>query len=259
MKKQDFIEKFRIFLDTLQEKICINSEWKIKGFIDSDKQIFSLSNDTKVISKILEIHIFPYILDFAKQNNFDIILPNHQNYYPDLSFIAKQDSIIKFAVDLKTTYRNENNPILCNGFTLGSHGEYFKNRESNKNIQFPYKEYLGHFCLGVIYDRVLVDELKRYKLKDLDIIQSVIKNLTLFFVEKYKIASDSSGSGNTANIGSIKNIDDILNERGVFADLGEDIFDDYWINYGQIHITDSNGNVKKMTKLKEYLAYRGKQ
>ena len=111
----------------------------------------------------------------------------------------------------------------------------------------------------ISFDTVLVDELKRYKLKDLDIIQSVIKNLTLFFVEKYKIASDSSGSGNTANIGSIKNIDDILNERGVFADLGEDIFDDYWINYGQIHITDSNGNVKKMTKLKEYLAYRGKQ
>lgn len=110
----------------------------------------------------------------------------------------------------------------------------------------------------MIYDRVFVDELKCYELKDLDKIQSVIKNLTLFFVEKYKIVSDSSGSGNTANIGSIKNIDDILNERGIFAPLGEEIFDDYWINYGQINIIDSKGNVKKMTKLKEYLAYRGK-
>ena len=103
-----------------------------------------------------------------------------------------------------------------------------------------------------------IDELQRYELQDLNTIQSVIKNLTLFFVEKYKIASDSSGSGNTANIGSIKNIDDIVNERGVFAELGENIFDDYWINYGQINITDSKGNVKKITKLSEYLAYRGK-
>ena len=101
MTKQNFIQKFRIFLDILQEKICLDSSWKIKGFIDVDKKIFSLSNDTKVISKILEIHIFPYILDFAKHNNFDIILPNHQNYYPDLSFVFKQDSKIKFAIDLK--------------------------------------------------------------------------------------------------------------------------------------------------------------
>ncbi len=78
------------------------------------------------------------------------------------------------------------------------------------------------------------------------------------FVEKYKIASDCSGSGNTANIGSIKNIDDILNEKGVFADLGESLFDDYWINYGKITITDSQGKTKNITKLSEYLTYRGK-
>lgn len=73
---------------------------------------------------------------------------------------------------------------LCNGFTLGSHGEYFKNRESNKNIQFPYKQYQGHFCLGVIYDRVMINEFMRYGINDLKKIPSVIQNLTLFFVEK---------------------------------------------------------------------------
>lgn len=259
MNKKAFIESFRDFLSNLESKICQpNHQWKIKGFIDSDTHIFSLSNDTKVISKILEIHIFPYILEFAKTHHFNVVLPYHQNYYPDLSFVFQKDSTIKYAIDLKTTYRNENNPKLCNGFTLGSHGEYFKNRESNKNIQFPYKDYLGHFCLGVIYDRVKIDELKRYKLDNLGKIQSVIQNLTLFFVEKYKIASDCSGSGNTANIGSIKNIDDILNEKGVFADLGESLFDDYWINYGKITITDSQGKTKNITKLSEYLTYRGK-
>lgn len=259
MNKQEFKEKFRGFLSDLNHKLCKDSEWKIKGFIDNDKTIFSLSNDTKLISKILEIHIFPFIVDFAQQNHFDIILPTHQNYYPDFSFVSQRDSRIKFAVDLKTTYRDRAKPDLCNGFTLGSHKGYFRNRESNKNIQFPYKEYLGHFCLGVIYDRVIVDELQKYALDDLQTIQSVIKNLVLFFVEKYKIASDTRGSWNTANIGSIKNINDIINENGMFAKLGEEIFDDYWINYGQINITDSKGNVKQITKLAQYLEYRGRR
>ncbi len=101
-------------------------------------------------------------------------------------------------------------------------------------------------------------ELQRYTLQDLKTIQPDIKNLDLFLAEKYKIVSDSSSSGNTLNIASIKNINDILNEKGIFAGLGEEIFDDYWINYGQISIADVKGNIKKITKLKEYLAYRGK-
>nr|WP_330216919.1 type II restriction endonuclease [Helicobacter pylori] len=40
---------------------------------------------------------------------------------------------------------------FCNGFTLGSHGEYFRNRTSTKNIQFPYSHYLAHTCLGILY------------------------------------------------------------------------------------------------------------
>lgn len=68
MNKLEFKEKFRNFLNTLDNKLCENAEWKIKGFIDSDKTIFTLSNDTKIISKILEIHLFPYILDFAKNS-----------------------------------------------------------------------------------------------------------------------------------------------------------------------------------------------
>ncbi len=79
MNKKAFIESFRDFLSNLESKICQpNHQWKIKGFIDSDTHIFSLSNDTKVISKILEIHIFPYILEFAKTHHFNVVLPYHQ-------------------------------------------------------------------------------------------------------------------------------------------------------------------------------------
>ncbi|OQY43144.1 MAG: type II deoxyribonuclease, partial [Anaerolineaceae bacterium 4572_78] len=36
-------------------------QWTIKGFIDTYKNIYTISNDTKIVSKILEIHLFPKI------------------------------------------------------------------------------------------------------------------------------------------------------------------------------------------------------
>ena len=48
---------------------------------------------------------------------------------------------------------------------------------------------------------------------------------------KWKIASDRAGSGNTRNIGGIVEIDNLVAGKGPFSDLGEDVFDDYWMNY----------------------------
>ena len=63
---------------------------------------------------------------------FSAQLAAYQNWYPDFTFIKRDNPNIKFAVDLKTTYRDEDYPGFCNGFTLGSHGEYFINRTSAK-------------------------------------------------------------------------------------------------------------------------------
>lgn len=195
------------FVHSIKDSISdSNGQWTIKGFIDIFQNVYTISSDTKIISKILEIHLFPQLLEFAKNIGYKIVLTNHQNYYPDISFVKEDDETIKFAVDLKTTYRNSLKPHLCNGFTLGSHGEYFTNRKSNKNIQFPYALYGGHFCLGIIYDRadaVDVDEAKIHTIDKLCSITSVVKNFDFFAVEKWKIASDKSGSGNTANIGHL--------------------------------------------------------
>jgi aminoglycoside/choline kinase family phosphotransferase len=257
--KLDFKKKLSKFVLTLESQVSTDDkQWTIKGFIDVFQNIYTISTDTKIVSKILEIHLFSHFLEFAKTNNYKIVLTEHQNYYPDLSFVDAEMESIKFAVDLKTTYRLPEKQDFCNGFTLGSHGEYFINRNSTKNIQFPYCEYLGHFCLGVIYSRNQVDETKLHQLNELKSITSVIKDLQFFVREKWEIASDSSGSGNTANIGSIKKIEDILSGNGIFKNLGEEMFDDFWINYGKITITEKDGKLRKITKLKDFLEYRGK-
>ncbi len=257
-------EKFRIalkaFANSLKVYLAQNDEWTIKGFIDIFKNVYTISTDTKIVSKVLELHIFPLFLDFATKNNFILELATHQNWYPDLTFISKDNPEIKFAVDLKTTYRSEAHDDFCNGFTLGSHGKYFINRESTKNIQYPYNSYVGHFCLGIIYSRVFIEkseETKKYSVAEIEQMPSVIKNFTFFAEEKWKIASDKGGSGNTANIGSIQNIEDILNGNGVFAKAGEAVFDDYWANFGKLQVPDGKGKFKKLSSFAEFLAYKG--
>ena len=116
--------------------------------------------------------------------------------------------------------------------TLGAFTGYFRERESLKNITHPYNEYKAHIVLGVIYDTVTgIDERKTYTLEQLNEIVSVIKNFQFFVQEKWKIAIDRPGSGNTKNIGSVSKIQDLIEGNGTFSKLGEDVFNDYWMYY----------------------------
>ena len=257
-EKEKFKTNLKTFVLELAEHVSTEDKhWAVKGFIDVFRNIYTISADTKIVSKILEIHLFPKILEFAQKHQFKLVLTDHQNYYPVISFVSEANPDLKFAVDLKTTYRLEDKPEFCNGFTLGSHGEHFINRQSRKNIQFPYSEYAGHFCLGAIYSRAVSDKLAEVRVRqigELRSIVSVVRDFQFFVCEKWEIASDRSGSGNTANIGSITRIEDILNGHGMFKNLGEKWFDEYWINYGKITLPETG---KKITKLADYLAYRG--
>ena len=258
MAPDEFKRRFKEFIKELKDYTTYKAtnEWKIKGFIDIDGTIFPISTDTKLISKILELHIITKVLDFAKRNGFNVILPDAQNYYPDLTFELKRNKKIKYAVDIKTTFTRKNNKRYCD-FTLGSHGTYFEDRKSTKNIQFPYCQYCGHFVLGIIYNQQIeTDEIKTYKMSDIDKIISTINNIQFFFIEKWKIATDKQGSGNTANIGgALMTPEDMENGNGIFRDENE--FDDFWINYNKISIIDKNGNSKKITKIEELRKYRG--
>lgn len=278
--KTTFAAALQAFVGTMREHVSAESgDWTVKGFIDIYRNIYTISFDTKIVSKILEIHLFPQILQFAQEQKFSIVLAEHQNWYPDLSFVSLEDPRIKFAVDLKTTYRDQDFPGHVNGFTLGSHGAYFKNRASRKNIQFPYNEYAAHFCLGIIYTRAEaddIDETEIISVKELNgtetpkriggrqvttvgslrSIASVIKDFQFFLCEKWQLASDRQGSGNTANIGSITHIDDILKGNGIFAKLGEDWFDEYWMNYGELTMIKESKAVP-IKRLVDFVEFKG--
>lgn len=102
-----------------------------------------------------------------------------------------------------------------------------------------------------------VGEREVTTVKNLQSITSVIKNFDFFAAEKWKIASDKQGSGNTANIGSIVDIEDLKNENGVFSRLGETWFDEYWMNYGSATMV-KDGKPVKITTLRDFLEFKGR-
>lgn len=225
------------FLKLLQDEAATFNEllsteegdWIVKGFIDVYKNVYTISNDTKVVSKLIELMLFPYFVAFAEKHNLKLVLSREQNHYPDLTFVDDEEH--KFAVDLKSTYRTSSTRVST--MTLGAFTGYFRNRSSTKNVTFPYGEYSGHFVLGVIYSRadLRADELKTYGVGELAQIPSVVRDLRFFAQPKYRIAKDQPGSGNTKNIGAVGKISELVDGTGPFANLGEEVFDDYWIYY----------------------------
>ena len=69
--KDEFLAKLKEFAKTLNDYVSTNSgDWSIKGFIDVDKNIYTISSDTKIISKILEIQLFPKFKEFGESNGY---------------------------------------------------------------------------------------------------------------------------------------------------------------------------------------------
>ncbi|MBE6197884.1 MAG: restriction endonuclease [Rikenellaceae bacterium] len=255
MDKEKFIKLLNEAVSDFGQTISTeDGGWIVKGFIDTNKNIYTISADTKVISKIIELYIFPKIYAFAQNNGLEIELTEQQNFYPDITFKDKEGNL--FAVDLKSSYRKDSTHI--NGMTLGAFTGYFRERNSTKNVTHPYGNYKAHVVLGIIYDTVRdIDERKVYGIDQLNEIVSVIKNFDFFVQEKWKIAIDRPGSGNTKNIGSVSKIEDLKQGNGPFAKLGEAIFDNYWMEYLTMDMA-KKAELKKpyYTSLKEYKVFK---
>ena len=229
MTKEEFfqllteeVKSYKSFLETDSQ------DWIVKGFIDIDKNVYTITNDTKVVSKIIEILLIPKLDKFACDHGLELEIPSKQNFYPDLTFKDKEGHL--FAVDFKSSYYDGE---TVNGLTLGSYWGYFRERDSVRNMDHTYNSYSSHTVLGMLYKQSVIDanEKNVYSVDELSAIHSVIEKFLFFVQPKWKIAKDTPGSGNTRNIGGVSNIQKLINGQGSFAELGEDVFNDYWQGY----------------------------
>lgn len=258
MTNEDFLAALQAETDGFAKAVATDEgQWIIKGFIDVHKRIYTISVDTKIVSKVLELLLFPLFVEFGKKHGLRLDLSQQQNFYPDVSFVEESTGK-KYAVDIKSTYRTSDDAV--NGMTLGAFTGYFRNRKSTKNIRYPYEEYEGHFVLGVIYTQCLeaIDERAVFEIDDLDKIPSVIHSFQFFAQPKYKIAVGRPGSGNTKNIGSCQKISDLVNGTGPFSTLGEDVYDDYWMFYLTKDMAKALEIERPYISIKTFLEYKKK-
>lgn len=207
--------------------------YAVCGIVDQAGCVYPLGADTKVLSTIFELVSRPAVYAAGKTLGYKIYEPTVQNHYPDFTFHKGLEAKGKIAIDVKTTYRIKDDDKF--NYTLGGYTSFIRPGNEGKNIAFPFDHYAEHWVIGFVYNRIAEKKAgaeHRYRVDQIANIPLPFGNVEVFVQEKWRIASDKAGSGNTTNIGSIHGtLEDFKAGKGPFT--SEDEFLDYWRAYGR--------------------------
>jgi len=214
----------------LEKLSQVQNGYSVCGIVDRKGRIYPLGSDTKVISAIFEIITRQSVSAYANKIGLKLHEPTKQNHYPDFTLMENDEDRFKIAIDVKTTYTTDGKKFR---YTLGSYTSYIRPESKSKNIAYPFSDYKEHWIIGFVYRRAVAKRIvntKIYSFDDLKDIQLPFDDVRVFMQEKWKIASDKQGSGNTANIGSINGyLSDFDEGNGIFS--SEQEFLRYWRGY----------------------------
>ncbi len=240
------------FPTAFKEKMLAEApSFDVIGLLSADGNVYPIGTDTKVLSTVFELLARPLLCAVASESSLVVREPAHQNYYPDFTLMRNESDRRKIAVDVKTTYRRFNTGGQWRAsFTLGSYTSFLRN--GTKNIVFPYGDYFKHYIIGFIYTRSEREMKDAFALGQLERASGPYKDVEWFVQEKFRIAGERAGSGNTTNVGSIvaSSIEEFAAGNGPFAQPGEGVFLDYWRNYGTTAAT------RAYRSLSEYYAWK---
>jgi hypothetical protein len=241
MSRLDLVTEFK--KEVRQDSV----DFLVRGVLGVDDRLYPLGSDTKVLSTVFEIFTRPSLLRIAARHGLKL-KEAPQTIYPDFTLLRSELDQRKIAVDVKTTYRR---PSIQ--YTLGSYTSFLRN--GTKNILYPYADYCEHWIIGFAYSRRDVAPSGHFKIADRAKVPIPYTDVEWFVQEKYKIAGDSPGSGNTANIGSFRSnsINDFRDGNGPFASHGEEVFRDYWANFGR------KASERPYSNFSEYQAWRARR
>ena len=207
----------------------LENGYGVCGIVDRLGRIYPLGSDTKVLSTVYEIIARRAIISYVRQHGLLLYEPEKQNYYPDFTLAQNRGDRRKIAVDVKTTYKNDKDDHFS--YTLGGYTSFLRN--PTKNILFPYDEYHQHWIIGFVYRRLDQNDADAHVVYNTDDVANIpvpFTDVEVFVQEKWRIASDKAGSGNTTNIGSIRGtLVDFQEGNGLFKNEGE--FLEYWRGY----------------------------
>ena len=209
----------------------VQNGYSLCGVVDRRARVYPLGSDTKVISTLFEIVARQAVVSYAESIGMRLVEPTKQNHYPDFTLMRNEEDQEKIALDVKTTYRREGQSRF--GYTLGSYTSYIHPHTEGKNIVFPYSQYGQHWIIGFVYKRAEGKRDTSGRIYSFDTLRQIpipFEDVEVFMQEKWRIAGDRAGSGNTTNVGSIHGtIEDFSAGNGVFSSETE--FLEYWRGY----------------------------
>lgn len=223
----------------------------VYGILDRNDNVLSLGTDSKVLGRIFEIKVQPILKEIAEEHGFILETPKSQTEYPDFIMIDKTDSKKKIAIDVKSAHQKTNNSQIK--FTLGTFKSYMQDNKSS--IAYDYTDFIKHYVIGFVYKRTDgcdAQESEMLPFEERKKIQCPYTDVKFFVQEKYKIAGEKRGSGDTDNIGSFatKKYDDLKNGKGPFSELGIDIYELYWRYHPKN--TDAEKNYKTLLEFAKW-------
>lgn len=97
------------FIKTILEKlpqIDDKDAWDLLGFVNKNKEVFPFGNDSKIIGRLFEVIVYPYLQAVAEELDYKLFESEKQTVYPDFYFLKPNGK--RIALDIKTTYRLDN-------------------------------------------------------------------------------------------------------------------------------------------------------
>jgi len=203
------------------EELFSGFEWKAMGIANTDGQIYPIPKIPQVVTGIIESLGKIRIHQLAKTKYKCQVIEGGSREYPDITLCGGAFGSRMIAVEIKTARRDSKRKDRTSRMSLGSCAGYFLHPDRKMaGCRFPYGLYYEHWIVGCIYDW---DENAPS--------ESMVSNIEVIVHPKWRIASRSTATGDTAAMGSIIDINELRAGRGEFET--EKAFEDYWRGRGK--------------------------
>lgn len=200
------------------EEIFRDFRWTVKGF-ENESGVHHIPKIPQVISGFFESLAKEKTIPFVIGKYNCEVIEGGSREYPDLILQGGKLGEGKIAIEFKTARRKR--PNESSRMSLGSCAGYFLYpSEKRRGCRFPYGEFSEHWVVGFIYTWNPEADSSQ-----------MVSDIEIIVHPKWRIASRSTATGDTAAIGSVTNIANLKAGEGEFK--SEDEFEEYWRERGR--------------------------
>jgi hypothetical protein len=192
-----------------------NHKFDIKGLLKSDGEVLPLPTESATLGNIIQASLQRFIRDQCVANPALHVTPARSTRtYPDLSLSGPIFGVRQpVALDIKSA-RRLNSKRINSAIAVATYDKYFRSPDQAfPTLMAPYGSFWCHLDLIALYDLEVAE----------------VKNVEVFAVEGWRIATKRRASGTRCYVGSVTEIDRLKAGKGDFKSIEE--FYEHWRAY----------------------------